>query len=134
MANYLDTGQEISIPALVTGIVNDAQNLLKQQLSLFKYEIQADIRKTKQAVLVLGVGMGITLVGLWFLFLMLVYFLAWSTSLPLWSCYGLVGLGLSAVGGLLIYRAKRKFDVIHPLPEQSARALEENIQCLTNLK
>jgi len=53
MANDLHTGTEPSLTGLVTGIINDAQELLKQQVALFKQEVKDDIRKTKEAAVAL---------------------------------------------------------------------------------
>ena len=39
-----------SVTGLVSGILADAQELLKQQIALAKAEIRSDLQKTKQAV------------------------------------------------------------------------------------
>lgn len=135
MANDLRTGHEPSITGLVTGIINDAQDLLKQQLALFKQEIKDDVRKTKEAVLALSVGMGILLVGGLLWCLMLVHLLSWAfPSLPLWCSYGIIGLVFVACGGALLYLGKRRFESFNPLPEQSVGALKENVQWIMNPK
>ena len=55
-----------------------------------------------------------------------------QAMIPLWGCYGIVAGVFLGIGGVLlgigVYRIKR----IHPLPEESVRALEENIQWLMN--
>src|SRR5262249_36229415 len=100
MANDVHTSSEPRLTALVTGIIHDVQELLKQQLSLFREEVKNDVRKTKEAALSLSLGVGILAVGGLFFCLMLVHLLNWAapTVLPLWLCYGIVG-GLFLVGG-----------------------------------
>ena len=135
MANDLQTGTEPSLTGLVTGIINDAQDLLKQQIALFKQEIKDDVRKTKEAVVSLSAGLGILLVGGLLWCLMLVHLVNWAfPSLPLWCCYGLVGLVFVACGGALLYAGKKRFESFNPLPEQSVEALKENVQWIMKPK
>ena len=135
MANDLHTGHEPSITGLVTGIINDAQDLLKQQLAMFKQEIKDDVRKTKEAALALSAGLGILVVGGLLWCVMLVHLLSWALpSLPLWCCYGIVGLVFVAGGGALLYTGKRRFESFNPLPEQSVGAMKENVQWIMNPK
>src|SRR5581483_1882919 len=98
MANDLQTAHEPSITGLVGGIINDAQELLKQQLALFKQEVKDDVRKTKEAVTSLAIGVSVLAIGGIFLCFMLVYLLNWIfPSLPLWCCYGIIGLIFAVV-------------------------------------
>lgn len=135
MANDLHTGTEPSMTGLVTGIINDAQELFKQQLALFKQELKDDVRKTKEAAISLSAGLGIVLVGGLLWCLMLVHLLAWAfPSLPLWCAYGIIGLVFVAGGGALLYLGKKRFESFNPLPDQSVGALKENVQWIMNPK
>jgi hypothetical protein len=134
MANDLRTGPEPSVTALVTGIVNDIQDLLVQQLNLFKAEIQSDLVKSREAAIPMFIGLGISTVGAGLLFLMLVHLLQWVTEWPLWACHGLIGGGLAVVGGALFFAGKKKFESFNPLPAESVQALKENVRCLMNPK
>src|SRR5262249_56859778 len=100
MATDLRTAPEPSVTALVTGMVNDAEELVKQEMALLKHEVKEDIRKTKEAVLSLALGLGITLIGSLLLCLMLPLLLNWAVpDLPLWVCFGIVGAVITALGG-----------------------------------
>jgi hypothetical protein len=134
MANDLRTGSQPSVTSLVTGIASDLQDLLAQQLALFKAEVESDLTRTKEAALVLAGGLGVAVVAGILLCLMLVFLLQWATELPLWACYGIIGCGLALVGGTLVYVGRKRFESFNPLPDQSVRALKENVQCLTNPK
>jgi len=134
MPEQLQLDSEPGLTQLVTGIISDAQELLKQQLAMFKAEIKEDLRKTKEAALALGLGIGITLLGGLLLVFMLVYLLQWSTALPLWACYAIVGGALTLLGGILLYSGTRKLSSFNPLPDQSAEAVKENVQWLTSPK
>src|SRR5947207_2994417 len=86
---------ETSVTALVTGILNDAQKLLSQQVDLFKAEIRSDLIRSRDAAIWLLVGLGTAAVGAGLLFLMLVHLLQWVTEWPLWACHGVIGGGLA---------------------------------------
>jgi len=135
MLNDLGTGTSPSITGLVSGIVNDAQELIKQQMTLFRHELQVDIRKTKEGVLSLGIGLGVAALGGLMLVFMLVHLLqSLAPELPLWGCYGIVGGMLIAVGGILCYAGKKIFDSFSPLPNESVQALKENVRWITKAK
>jgi hypothetical protein len=132
MANDVHTGTEPSLTGLVTGIINDAQELLKQQLALFKQEVKDDFRKTKDASLAISVGLGILVMGGILLALMLVHLV--NLVLPQWASYAIIGGLFAACGGALFYAGKRQLDSFNPLPDQTVGALKENVQWIMNPK
>lgn len=134
MATDFRTDSEPSMTRLVSGIVSDVQDLLTQQLALFRHEVEGDFKRSKQAALPLLLGVGIGLMGVALLGFMLVYLLNWATELPLWGCFGLVGGGLAGVGVALYQAGLKQFGTFNPLPDESAQALKENIQCLMKPK
>jgi hypothetical protein len=143
MATEVQNHPEQSVASLVGGIVGDVQDLIKQQLALTRKEIEADIRRTRVAALVLFLGIGLALFGCFAVCLMLAHLVHHLTtpvafqdaaSIPLWGCYGIVGAVLSIAGGALAFAGKKKFDSFNPLPDESAQVLKENIEWITNKK
>ena len=135
MAIVMETGSEASTTQLVSGIITDAQELIKQQLALLRYEVKADVQKAQEAGFLLAWGLGVALVGTVLLCWALVYLLSWAApTLPLWACYGMVGVPIAGLGGALFVAGLHKFRSIHPLSDQSAQALKENLQWQTNPK
>jgi putative superfamily III holin-X len=132
MAIEVHTNSDATISALVRGIAKDLQELLKQQLALFKYELQDDLARTKTAGRFLVVGLVALMMGAGLLLLTLVFFLNWATTLPLWGCFGIVGGVLTLAGGILVGMGKKKLSALKLLPVQSAQALKENLRCMTN--
>lgn len=129
------TENETSVTTLVSGIISDAQELLKQQVELFKEEVREDLRKTREAGTVLGLGLGVGLVGAILLGLMLVQLLAWADpAITLWGCYAICGGAIFAIGIGLCCAGVAKFNAINPMPKNSAQALKENVQWITNPK
>jgi len=122
------------VTSLVGGILNDAQELMKQQLALVRREIQDDIRKTKEGVVSLALGAGAAALAGILLCLTAVYLLNWAfPELPLWGCYAIVTGIVTALSGALLLAGKKRFDTFNPLPDQSLQGLKENLQWKTNL-
>jgi len=129
---YSQTAPEPSLTQLLGGIVGDAQNLFKQQLAMFRTEIKMDVRRTKQALVALICGVAVASIGVILLCFALVYGLAALVpSLPLWGCFAIVGGVFAVVGGLAFYSAVRQFQEFNPLPDESAQALKENMQWIS---
>lgn len=135
MSTHLHTENGASVTQLVGGIVHDAQDLMRQQLALFRAEIQEDVRKTKDAVISLACGFFLAQIGISLLSFMLVYLLGhFQPQLPLWQCFGIVG-GVFALGGLLcVGGAFFYLRSFNPLPDESARALKENLKWIASAK
>lgn len=133
----LDTNNDrtdASMTALVTGILNDAQELIKQQFALFKSEVRADLAKTREAALTLSVAMGVFGLGAIVLTFMLAHLLNWALELPTWGGFGIVAAALLLLGSILYVVGRNQLASFNPLPEQTVRTVKENAQWLTNPK
>jgi hypothetical protein len=128
------TTNEASLTALVTGIVHDAEELFKQQMALFKTEMRQDYVRTKEAAISLGTGLGVAALGAIFLCFFVVYLLNWGLAIPLWGCYLIVGGVLCTAGVVLFFWGRSQFESFNPLPDQSVRAVKENVQWMRNPK
>jgi hypothetical protein len=131
----LQTESEVSVTQLVSGIITDAEKLIKQQLALLRHEVKVDLQKTKEAALSMIGGSVIALVGGILLSFMLVELLSWAApGLPVWGCYAIVGAPITVLGGALFFAGMQKVRSINPLPDQSIQAFKETIQWKTNPK
>jgi hypothetical protein len=129
MADQPLAAAEPSMSALAGGIINDVQDLVKQQLALFQNEIKKDIHQIKEAALVLIWGVGIAFAGICLLGVMAAYLIYWSApALPLWICFAIAGAGLFGLGAALFLVGKRKLDSLNPLPNNSVDVMKENVQ------
>jgi hypothetical protein len=114
--------------ALVQGIVNDAQTLIRQELTLARTEIQKDWKDLKQAGAALSIAGVIALLGGIFLCLTVVYLLYEAAGIPyLWVCYLIVGGLLALVGGGLLLRGIQKINTIKLGPEKTIESIKEII-------
>ena len=124
-----------SMSSLVGGIIGDAQDLIAQQLALFRSEIKAEVRKAEEAALVLAIGIGVLLIGVLILELMLPLLLNWLwPAVALWACFAIVGGIHTCAGVVLLYLAIKQFRSVHAVPEQSVEALKENLQWTSHPK
>jgi hypothetical protein len=132
MAAEQTTSSSPTITPLISGIVNDAQALVHQQLTLFQTELRNDLRRTKGASIPLAVGGIVCLLAGIILCMALADLIVFIwPQLPLFGAFGIVGLALANLGGILVYIGKHKFDAFTPLPEKSVEGLKETIQWKT---
>jgi hypothetical protein len=122
------------VTGLVSGIVNDAQELFRQQFAMAKAEIRADIRRTQHAVALLAVGAVILVPAFLLLCHEAVYALHELAGFSRWASYGIVGAVTAVIGGALVAAGVSRFRSSHLLPEQTVEAIKENVRWMTNPK
>ena len=133
MATDFCTEAGPSVTSLLRGIVGDAQDLIQQQLALFRAEIKDDLRKTIGILIAIVSGAFLIAVGGALGCFMLVHLLhSLAPALPLWGCFGIVGACVALIGGITAYAAIAKFKTFNPLPDESVQALKENVQWIKN--
>jgi len=136
------TTAEPSTTGLLSGIISDFGDLIKQEIRFAQAEFKSDLSKTREAATSLGIGVGVASLSGLLLAWMLVHLLHWVTSpaeadpakLPLWACFGIVGGVFGAIGGVLIMGSLKKFQSFNPLPDKTAQTLKENVQWIANSK
>jgi hypothetical protein len=132
MAASLHAETEPSLTSLVSGIVNDAQKLIKQEIALARREFVDELNKTKQATASFGIGAGLAAVGAVLLSLTFVYLLHDEAHLRLWLSYLIVGGILAICGIAFLLIAKAQAAEITLVPKQTIETLRENVQWIKN--
>jgi len=133
MAIDVQTNSEPSMTSMVSGIIGDFQELIKQQMDLFRSEVAADLRKTREASVMLALGAGAVFLGGGLLCVALVQLLAWLVpSCPIWVFYLAVGVGVTGIGAALAFAGWRQFRSISA--DQSVQSFEENLEWKTRPK
>jgi len=126
---------DASLTELVSGILSNARDLMTQQFDLLRHEVLGDLRKTRDAGLLMGVGAGFALVAGILLTMMLVHLVHWAIpDLPLWGSFGIWGAIALIASLTLLHAGKQKFNSLNPMPEQTVQALKENVQWITHPK
>jgi hypothetical protein len=136
MADNVQSESTPSMASLVTGIIGDAERLVRQEVTLARRELQAEFEKLKTAIMSMALGGGVALLGGLLLAFFLVYLLNWLTGdhLPLWACFGIIGGLLAVTGGILLYIGAFKVSEVQLVPPQTAETLKENVEWLQNQK
>jgi len=124
----------VSVSELVGGIVSDAQALMKQQMALFRHEVKDDFQKTLAASGALAAGGVLVLVASILLCFALSHWLHEAFELSMGASLGIVGAIVAILGGVLFAGGLYRFKTFNPLPDESARALQENVRWMTNTK
>jgi multisubunit Na+/H+ antiporter MnhB subunit len=123
-----------SVTGLVSGILADAQELVKQQVALVRAEIKADFRRTVAAAALIAVGAVAALPTVFLLCNLFVYLLHEEVGLTRWAGYGIVGGVFLVLSAALIGIGIQRFRSFNPLPDQSVEAFKENVRWMTNPK
>jgi len=132
MPDHVQTESPPSVASLVGGIIEDVQRLMQQELRLARRELQTEWDKAKVAAMSILVGMTVCLLGGVFLGSMLVYLLHELAGLPLSGAYGIVGVILAAIGGILFYTGSKKAGEVSVVHSQTAETMRENGQWMQN--
>jgi hypothetical protein len=120
-----------SVTGLVSGIINDAQTLLRQQAEMLKAEVREDFKRSKRAAEFGALGIVCTTVGALGVVTALVYLLHEQYQFAMWASWGIVG-GLFLIAGVALggfsYVLLERFN---PLPDKTLNAIKENISWQT---
>jgi hypothetical protein len=125
-------GEAPSMASLVSGIITDAERLVRQEITLARREMQAEFVKAKTASISLAAGACVALLGLFFLGFTIVYVLNEVAGLPLWASFLIVGGVLAIAGAILLFAGLEEFRKVSLVPPQTAETLQENVQWLQN--
>jgi len=93
--------------------------------------VREDFQKTRDAAVSLVLAAGLLLVGAILLCLMFVYLLHEVANWPLWVSFLTVGGVLTVIGGVMAFIGREQIKTVSPVPEQTAKALEENLEWKT---
>ena len=118
------------LTSLVGGVIQDGQELVRQQLQLFQVEVSQDLRRTVNASTFILVGALMGFLGALLLMVTIALWLhaTWPEQLALWGAFGLVTVVI--IGGAVAFLlwGKARFAAFNPLPDKSLDALKENFQ------
>jgi len=96
----------VTIAALVSGILSDARDLLSVELKIAWAQFQEELRRTKVSAAAFAFALGLTLLGTLLLMQMVVQLVYVYFGLPLWGSYGVVGLAGLGIGALFLVKCR----------------------------
>jgi len=115
------------VTRLVSGIIEDAQTLLKQQAEMLKAELREDFQRSKRAAEFGAIGIVCGTVGALGVVTALVYLLHEHFQLSMWVSWGIVGGVFLLAGAALGWFSYVLLERFNPLPDKTFNALKENL-------
>jgi len=131
-----EVSTERPITEVVRGIVDDFQKLMTQQVALLRAEVTKDWQKTKMAMLPIAGGGAFCVVALLQLGIAAGLLIYWASApagldparIPMWAAFGIAGIAFAVIGGIMIAVGTHAFNSFNPLPDETMRAFEKNLQ------
>jgi len=117
----------------VSGIVEDLQRLVRQELQLARTEVKQEWEKTKAiaAAMIAGVVL-LALSAIPLIFFLVKVLAANVEAIPEWGWFGIVGGLMALGGGLLLGIGASKASRLQVIPPQTAQTMKENVQWIQN--
>ena len=120
-----------TVSGLVSGILDDAQTLVKQQIEMLKAEVREDFRRSKRAAEFGAVGIVCATVGSLGLVTAVAYLLHEQFQFAMWASWGIVGGAFTILGIALGVTSYLLLERFNPLPDKTFSALQENLSWKT---
>ena len=117
-----------SMAQLISGIVGDAQELVRKEIALARQEVREELGAAKNAAIKLGIAGAVLAVGGLLVVLAIAKGIADALDWPAWAGYALVGVVLAIVGGVLFAAGQRQIKNVHPVPERTVETMKENVE------
>ena len=114
-----------SVAAVLHDIVGNVQDIVRSEMRLAKTELKEELGKSRNAGILLGVGVLLLAFGLVFLLLAAVY--ALSTVVPDWAAALIVGGGVALIAALCVGLAISKFKTVRAVPKTTT-TVKENVE------
>jgi hypothetical protein len=115
---------ERSLSTLLSDLASETVELLRQELALFKAELQEKLSKAGIGAAALAAAALIAFSG--WLFLLLAAVFALDLVLPIWAAALIVGVLVVAIAGALALYGKSRLRADALTPERTMRSLRED--------
>lgn len=123
-AKDIATGAAESLGTIVSGIVEDLQQIVRGEVQLAKTELKEDATQIGKGAAMVGAGVFFGLIAFIFLMLSLTYLL--SEWMEPWIAAGIVGLGLLIIAAILAMAGKSQLQNANLKPEETIDSLKED--------
>lgn len=123
---------QANLTGLVSGILDDAQKLVRQQVEMLKSEVREDFKRSKRAAEYGSLGIVLLTVGFLGLVTALAYVLHEKFQFAMWASWGITGGIFLLAGGALAITSYILLERFNPLPDKTFNALKENVTWTNN--
>ena len=119
---------ERSLRDLASSLTSDVSLLVRQEAELAKAQIDDRLKRAKKDGIALGAGGAVAYTGV--LALTAAVIAALAMAMPIWLSALLVGLVLSAAGGLMLRKATTDLAHMDPVPRASVESIKTDFRVL----
>jgi fructose-specific phosphotransferase system IIC component len=123
--------ERTSIPALIKGLLDDARDLIREEIQLARAEIRDEVSALTSVVIAFAVAAVVGLMGAMLLSVALGGALAYALRWPSWAGYGVVAILFLAGGWGLCLFARGRLRVIRAIPN-TTETMKENLAWMQN--
>lgn len=123
-AKDIAKGTAESLGTIVSGIVEDLQQIVRGEVQLAKTELKEDASQIGKGAAMVGAGVFFGLIAFIFLMLSLTYLL--SEWMEMWIAAGIVGLALVIIAAILAMSGKSQIQNANLKPEETIDSLKED--------
>ncbi|HEY3788751.1 MAG TPA: phage holin family protein [Urbifossiella sp.] len=116
-----------TVTELLSGILDDAQKLVRQQIDLAKAEFKEELAQTRRASEFGGIGLVLMTIGGLTLVAFLVNLLHEHFQYSMWASCLIIGSILLSIGIILLLAARNVLDRFSLVPEKTLKSLRENL-------
>jgi hypothetical protein len=118
-----------SIPELITGAIRDAQELIRQEISIARAEIRDEVATVKAGVMALAGAAVVGLFALQLLLLALAWGIAAAFDWPAWGGFAVVAVVLGLVALVLALIGRGRLATRRHMP-RTVDSMKENAEWL----
>jgi uncharacterized membrane protein YqjE len=116
---------ERPISSVLHDIVGNIQDIVRSEVRLAKSELTEELKKTRSASVLLGVGAVLLTFSVLFLLLAIVY--ALTLVMPGWAAALIVGAGVGAIAAVCCGLGIARFKSVRAPPKTTA-TMKENVE------
>jgi len=125
-------GSQPSVAALLGGLIEDMQRLVRQEAALARRELSEELDKAKWGALCLaGALVLLTQVGMLLAFTLVKVLQHFVLPDQEWACFAIVAATFIVGSGLLAWAGAMKFRQINVVPPQTAESIREDVDAVT---
>jgi Na+/melibiose symporter-like transporter len=130
MATRVDDDR--SVGQLLGDVTRELQALVRKELELARAETKEELQRAGAA----GKRFGVAALAGYLAVVMLTFAAAWALTavMPTGWAFFAVGVVLGVVAGALALQGRRRLREFHPVPQETAETLKEDVQWLKSRK
>ena len=106
-----------SVPTLIRGVLDDARELIRDEIALAKLEVKEEIAAAKRAGIALGAGVTLAIAGLAVFCVALAAGAANLLEVPSWVAFAVMAILLAVVAYVLLSTGRTQLTAIEILPK-----------------